>query len=190
MAFLILVILFITFTHLIVGSGEAHWWPRANPLVGKDRCVRDAVVIGSMIDCHLQIHNRTMTRNWIAWNDRSTVVYFQEWNGHDSSKAFIHNESFEKWIFTILYFMSWNEDNDSNSKLHQTSLQWNSDLEEWKRNHAFAILSSITGNSPEPAKESSTGTATLYKGKQYDLLLNINNISILNGYILNCIYAY
>ena len=116
MAFLIQAILFITFTHLIVGSGGAHCWSKANPLVGKDRCVRDTVVIGSMMDCYLQIHNRTMTRNWIAWNDRSTVVYFQEWNGHGSSKAFIHNESFEKWIFTILSFMSWNEDNDSNSK--------------------------------------------------------------------------
>ena len=89
MAFLIQVILFITFTHLIVGSGEAHCWSKANPLVGKDRCVRDTVVIGTMIDCHLQIQNRTRTRNWIAWNDRSTVVYFQEWNGHGSSKAFI-----------------------------------------------------------------------------------------------------
>ena len=98
MAFLIQVILFITFTHLIVGSGEAHCWSRANPLVGKDRCVRDTVVTGSMIDCHLQILNRTRTRNWIAWNDRSTVVYFQEWNGHDSSQAFIHSESFGKWI--------------------------------------------------------------------------------------------
>ena len=170
MAFIIQVILFITFTHLIVGFGEAHCWSRANPLVGKDRCVRDTVVTGS-------------------WNDRSTVVYFQEWNGHGSSKAFIHNESFEKWIFTILSFMSWNEDNDSNSKLQQTSLQWKSDSGEWKWNHTFAILSSITGNSPEPAKESSTGIATLYKGKQYDLLLNINNISFSKD-ILNCIYAY
>ena len=148
MAFLIQVILFITFTHLIVEFGEAHCWSRVNPLVGKDRCVGDTIVIGSMIDCHLQIHNGTMTRNWIAWNDRSTVVYFQEWNGHGSSKAFIHSESFEKWIFTILSFMSWNEDDDSNSKLHQTSMQWKSDSGEWKWNHAFAILSSITGSSP------------------------------------------
>ena len=107
---------------------------RANPLVGKDRCIRDAVVIGSMMDCYLQIHKETRTRNWIAWNDRSTVAYFQEWNGHDSSKAFIHNESFEKWIFTILSFISWNEDNDSNSKLQQTSMQWKSDFGEWKWN--------------------------------------------------------
>ena len=98
MAFLIQVLLFITFTHLIVGSGETHCWSKANPLVGKDRCVRDTTVIGSMIDCHIQIHNGTRTRNWIAWNDRSIVVYFQEWNGHGSSKAFIHNKSFEKWI--------------------------------------------------------------------------------------------
>ena len=35
---------------------------------------------------------------------------------------------------------------------------------------------------PIASKESSTGTATLYKGKQYDLLLNINNTSILKGY--------
>ena len=147
MAFLILVLLFITFTHLIVGSGEAHWWPRANPLVGKDRCVRDAVVIGSMMDCYLQIHKETRTRNWIAWNDRSTVAYFQEWNGHDSSKAFIHNESFEKWIFTILSFISWNED-WFEFKTTANIIA----MEKWfrrvKMKHAFAILSSITGNSP------------------------------------------
>ena len=147
MAFLILVLLFITFTHLIVGSGEAHWWSRANPLVGKDRCVRDAVVIGSMMDCYLQIHKETRTRNWIAWNDRSTVAYFQEWNGHDSSKAFIHNESFEKWIFTILSFISWNED-WFEFKTTANIIA----MEKWfrrvKMKHDFAILSSITGSSP------------------------------------------
>ena len=145
MAFLIQVLLFITFTHLIVGSREAHWWSRANPLVGTDRCIRDAVLIGSMMECHLQIHNGTMTRNWIAWNDRSTVVYFQEWNGHDSSQAFIHNESFEKWMFTILSFISWNEDNDSNSKLQQISMQWKSDFGEWKWNTLLPFYHRLQG---------------------------------------------
>ena len=189
MAFLIQVLLFITFTHLIVGFGEAHCWSKANPLVGKDRCVRDIVVIGTMIDCHLQIHNRTMTRNWIAWNDRSTVVYFQEWNGHGSSKAFIHNESFEKWIFTILSFISWNEDNDSNSKLQQISLQWKSDFGEWKWNTLLPFYHRLPGTAHSQQRNRPQEQPHCTKGNNmiYCLILTIFPFS---KDILNCIYAY
>ena len=59
----------ITFTHIIVRSEECTLMINTNPSVGKSRFARNTILIGTMIDCHLQIHRKTRARNWMALID-------------------------------------------------------------------------------------------------------------------------